>query len=190
MSDPAPSLYSVINPNSPWRWVPVFGLFVLTADLLVSEILWPDSLALFFLIAAPVLVLVIISPYKVGSSEAAHIAIREARATGGVRVNSHPWLAWTMLVVGSALFCLFIIKVYFTDYVPKAERTTWQQMLWWSPVVGPVSVLLLSFGLSRPWDLKVVDRGSRPIVGAHPVTLFIARQAGLLVGRTRRLVRV
>jgi hypothetical protein len=151
--------YSKIKPESPWRWVPV--VFVLGMLVLLLGYGFAPQVAErgFGWVLAVLLLLWIVSVVKVGAHDAIIIAQQKAKATGAVRLNSHPVLARTMLAVGCLMFVSLIGVVWFAEYPRHDERDFWQRMLW-SPVLPAASCLMVTLGWTRPWDLKVVERKS------------------------------
>lgn len=149
--------YSRINPDSPWRWVPLYAAFPMLV-MLAGDWLAPDLTdRAFYWVLVLLLVALAIALIKVGAYDSASIAKQEAQARGLVRVNSHPRLARTILVVGAVLLVLLFGNLLFGEYPHGESWDLWQRFLW-SPMLPGTSCFLTAIGWSRPWDLKVVER--------------------------------
>ena len=86
---------------------------------------------------------------KDGMADAFRISVKHARASGGRRVNSRPWLARMLIVVGLA--------IVFTSVVAHtaAFNAEWEAAALMSILR---SLGFLMPGFARPWDLEVAER--------------------------------
>jgi hypothetical protein len=136
--------------------MPLIALAGLVLAIIIDDfVLHSDSV--FWWTAVPAFALIVVSSFKVGSGDAVQVAKREAKRTGGVRVNSYPRIARAMWVIGAVLFCALIANLLFVEYPSRDERTFWQHLLL-SPAMPGLSCGLWALGWYRPWDLKVVER--------------------------------
>lgn len=149
--------YSRINPDSPWRWVPLYVTVPMLALLAVYGFAPEVAMRAFYWVLVPLFAVLVIAMIKIGAYDAVTIAKQEAKARGSVRVNSHPRLARTILVVGAVLLVLLFGNMLFGKYPHRESWDLWQRLLW-SPMLPGTSCLLTAIGWSRPWDLKVVER--------------------------------
>lgn len=152
--------YSQINPDSPWRWVPLVVLLPFCGVLFLVDLVGELSVKVEFASLLFVVLLMIVSWFKVGSGDASTVAQVHAEATGGVRVNSHPILSRVVFSLGCVLLAILIVQWIWLDYVPSRERVGLQRLVF-ATLLAPVSILLLLNGWRRPWDLKVVERDAQ-----------------------------
>lgn len=151
--------YSHINPDSPWRWVPVVAgplAFVALGIAMEAKGISTLAIAAWTVIAA-VFALKVVAGFKFGPVDAYSIAVQHARASGGVRVRSHSTLATTMLVVGSAMVLAWCVVRVVVDH-ERPERTLVESIV---RSIGFVwtGIMLAINGWYHPWDLKVVEGG-------------------------------
>jgi hypothetical protein len=147
--------YARINPDSPWRWVP---LIAMPFAFVAIEFLWRSTLhddrptlGWGVLIALGLLTTFSLRQFSGAGYDA---AVQRERETGGRRVVTRPGLALGMFALGMLLLAAWVLAICVRSIVMDTP-------LAWVPTsiaVPSVGLYLVIFGMQRPWDLEVVER--------------------------------
>lgn len=154
--------YSRINPDSPWRWVPMLcGLaWLATLGILTSTTGDVGSVEpICYGLLAVELGLGVIVSFRAGFF--GHAAAERAwrLRNGWVRVQTHRHLALAMKIVGPVLVLAWASR--FINLPPATGATSaFLERFAHSTVLGVSGWLITMWGWSRPWDLKVVERAT------------------------------
>lgn len=145
--------YSRINPDSPWRWVPLVAMpFVFVAiDLVVRAASTAERHSSYWLLP---IVLGVSSLLRRTPGAAYEAAVEREKATNGRRIVTRPGLALGMLAVGIVMLGTWIVATVARDDF-EATPLAWVPYSFAVPAIG---LYLAKFGMERPWDLKVVER--------------------------------
>lgn len=149
--------YSGLDPDSPWRWAGLIGMpFAFVAvDLVVWAARNEDHTGGGWALGV-VLVLLVATLLRRFSAAGYDAAVERERTTGGRRIVTRPGLALGMLAVGALALGAWVVAFV----APDPLRSTPIGWLPRSLAVPAIAVCWIRFGLQRPWDLEVVERGT------------------------------